>query len=385
MIYLDYAATTPVDSRVLKVMEPYFRETFGNPSSTHQYGLKAEAALEAARRQMAEAINAEPEEIIFTSCGSESDNLAIRGAALAERIKRGANHLISSPLEHSAVIKTVEQLEKYENFQVTWLIPDQFGRISPESVKVSLRPETALVTLMHANNEIGTINPILEIGKVLEDSKTLLHSDAVQGAAHYPLDVEQLGVDLLSIGAHKFYGPKGIGVLYRRKGTKLISRQTGGSQEFSLRAGTENVPLIVGMAKAFTLVQEEFDHRYQHCRKLRDQLIEKVLETIPGSELTGHPEQRLPNHASFIFDKVDGNLLVSLLDQAGFAVSSGSACKTGNPRPSAGLLALGYPPETASGSLRITVGSLTSKQDLDQFIPVLQDTIRRIRTHYEQD
>lgn len=383
MIYLDYAATTPVDPRVLEVMQPYFSEIFGNPSSIHQPGLRAEAALEKARNQIAELINAKQEEIIFTSCGSESDNLAIRGAALAERLKRGANHLISSRLEHSAVIKTIEQLEKYENFEVSWLEPDPYGRITPDSVRASLRPETALVTLMHANNEIGTINPIPEIGQILGDSKTLFHSDAVQGAAHFPLDVRLLGVDLLSIGAHKFYGPKGIGVLYRRTGTSLISCQTGGSQEFSLRAGTENVPLIIGMAKAFSLVREEFDHRDQHSRQLRDHLISNILGTISDVELTGHPEKRLPNHASFVFEKVDGNLLVSLLDQAGFAVSSGSACKTGNPRPSSGLLELGYPPETASGSLRVTVGSLTTRQDLEKFIPALRDSVKRIRKYHE--
>jgi len=383
MIYLDYAATTPVDPRVLEVMQPYFSEIFGNPSSIHQLGLKAESAVEQARTQIAESINARPEEIIFTSCGSESDNLAIRGAALAERLKRGANHIISSRLEHSAVIKTIEQLEKYDNFKVSWLEPDQYGRITPDSVQANLRPETALVSVMHANNEIGTINPIAEIGQILSDSNTLFHSDAVQGAAHFPMDVEFLGVDLLSIGAHKFYGPKGIGVLYRRHGTRLISRQTGGSQEFSLRAGTENVPLIVGMAKAFRLVQEEFDHRYQHSHQLRDFLTTKILSTISEGELTGHPEQRLPNHASFVFNKVDGNLLVSLLDQAGFAVSSGSACKTGNPRPSSSLLSLGYPPDTASGSLRVTVGSLTTKHDLEQFIPILEDCIDRIRTYHE--
>jgi cysteine desulfurase len=383
MIYLDYAATTPVDPRVLEVMQPYFSEIFGNPSSIHQLGLRAESALESARHQIAELINAKPEEIIFTSCGSESDNLAIRGAALAERLKRGANHIISSHLEHSAVIKTIEQLEKYDNFEVSWLEPDQSGTITPDSVQANLRPETALVTVMHANNEIGTVNPIADIGKILSDTKTIFHSDAVQGAAHFPLDVELLGVDLLSIGAHKFYGPKGIGVLYRKNGTNLISRQTGGSQEFSLRAGTENVPLIVGMAKAFSLVREEFDHRDQHNRQLRDYLTAKILGTISEVELTGHPEKRLPNHASFVFNKVDGNLLVSLLDQAGFAVSSGSACKTGHPRPSSGLLALGYPPETASSSLRVTVGSPTTKQDLEQFIPALQDSIERIRAYHE--
>ncbi len=341
MIYLDYSATTPVDSRVVEAMTPFFSGSFGNPSSIHRYGQVAEAAIESARELVASVLNCQPGEIIFTSCGSESDNLAIRGAAYAMREKTGAKWILASRAEHPAVTNTLKHLEKYEGFLVEWLDVDEEGRVTPESVAKAICDQTAIVSVMYANNEIGTINPILEIAEVCRAHNILFHTDAVQAAAYLPLDVQALGVDMMSLGAHKFYGPKGVGALYVRKGTPLVSQQTGGGQEFSLRAGTQNVPYIVGFADALRLTREEREQRTAHVKPLRDKIIGTVLETIPDSHLTGDLESRLPHHASFAFKDADGNLLLTLLDAAGFACSSGSACKTGNPEPSEVMNAIG--------------------------------------------
>src|SRR3990170_6577461 len=356
-IYFDYAATTPLDPRVAHAMQPYFSEEFGNPSSVHGYGQRAEAALEEARQRLAVRLNAQPEEIIFTSGGTESDNLALRGVALAARQDRGAAHLLISPVEHDAVAKTGGQLAEHFGFSLELLPVDEFGMVPPSEVAHRLRPETALVSVILGNNEIGTINPIAEIAAVCGEHGVLLHSDAVQSGAYSSLDVGQLGVDLLSIGAHKFYGPKGVGALYVRSGTPLLPAQTGGSHEGGRRAGTPNVAYIVGMAKAFEIAQTELAERAAHLSTLRDRVIGGVLDSIPGSQLTGHREQRLANHASFVFKGVDGNALLMLLDDAGFACSSGSACKTGDPQPSQVLLALGLSPEWALGPLRVTIGN----------------------------
>ena len=280
-IYLDYAATTPVDTRVLDVMMPYFSASFGNPSSVHRYGQQAEAAIESARETVASALNCRADEIVFTSCGSESDNLALRGAALAMCEKTGANRILTSRAEHHAVSKTAKQLEKYFGFEVKWLDLDEFGMVQPQTVEHTLDDQTALVSVMYANNEIGTINPIREIAEVCHQHSVLFHTDAVQAAPYLPVDVHLLGVDLLSLGAHKFYGPKGIGALYVRKGTPLISSQTGGGQENNLRAGTQNVPYIVGLAEALQLTVEEREQRIAHVKPLRDQIIGAILETIP--------------------------------------------------------------------------------------------------------
>ena len=332
-IYLDYAATTPVDARVLDAMMPYFSASFGNPSSVHRYGQQAEAAMSSARETVASALNCRADEIVFTSCGSESDNLALRGAALAMREKTGANRILTSKAEHHAVSKTAEQLEKYFGFEVRWLDLDEFGMVQPQTVERTLDDKTALVSVMYANNEIGTINPIRTIAEICHQHGVLFHTDAVQAAAYLPVDVQLLDVDLLSLGAHKFYGPKGVGVLYVRKGTPLISSQTGGGQENGRRVGTQNVPYIVGFAEALRLTVQEREQRITHVRPLRDQLIGAVLEAIPDLRLTGHMATRLPNHASFAFKSVDGNLLLTLLDAAGFACSSGSACKTATLNP----------------------------------------------------
>jgi cysteine desulfurase len=379
-IYLDYAATTPVDERVLEAMLPYFHETFGNPSSVHRAGQRAEAAVDAARETVAAVLNCRPDEVLFTSCGSESDNLALRGAALAMREKTGAKWILTSKAEHHAVSKTAEQLEKYYGFQVEWLELDDNGRITPEVVEKALCGETALVSVMYANNEIGTINPIREIAEVCHRQGVLVHTDAVQAAAYLPVDVQALGVDLLSLGGHKFYGPKGVGALYVRKGTPLIPSQTGGGQEFGLRAGTQNVPYIVGFAEALKLVAEERAARMAHVRPLRDQIIGTVLEEIPETQLTGHPAERLPQHASFVFKDVDGNLLLTLLDAAGFACSSGSACKTGNPEPSEVISALGLTRDWGLGSLRITLGSGTTPAEVEAFLKALPELVEKARS-----
>ena len=378
-IYLDYAATTPVDGRVVAAMQPYYNISFGNPSSIHHYGQQAEMALETARRIVADQINALPSEIIFTSCGSESDNLALRGIALSARQNKRGNHLLVSPIEHPAVLETANQLAELHGFEVSYLPVDPDGVVTASGVKSLLRDDTILVSVMAANNEIGTINPVSEIGELCQENGVPFHTDAVQYGAHYSLDVNELKVDLLSLGAHKFYGPKGVGVLYIRSGLELKSMQTGGSQEFGLRAATQNIPLIVGMAEAFQLIQDEGSKRREHVLPLRDQIIKSVLEQIPASQLSGHSQQRLPNHASFVFQGADGNTLIQVLDAAGFACSSGSACKTGDPKPSSVLLHLGYEPAWALGSLRVTLGKDSSSDDVNKFLEILPGCVEKVR------
>jgi cysteine desulfurase len=379
MVYLDYSATTPVDARVIQAMTPYFATSFGNPSSVHHYGQVAEAAVDSARETVASVLKCKPEEIIFTSCGSESDNLAIRGAAYAMRAKTGAKWILASRTEHPAITRTLLHLEKYEGFLIEWLDVDEHGRVTSEIVSNAICKDTAIVSVMYANNEIGTINPVKEIADVCKANQILFHTDAVQAAAYLPVDVEVLGVDMMSLGAHKFYGPKGVGALYLRKGTPLVSHLTGGGQEFNLRAGTQNVPYIVGFAEALRLTNEERDQRVMHVKPLRDQIIGTVLETIPDSRLTGDMESRLPHHASFAFKDVDGNLLLTLLDAAGFACSSGSACKTGNPEPSEVMNAIGLSRDWGLGSLRVTLGVQTTPADVDSFLYVLPDLVQRAR------
>ncbi len=378
-IYLDYAATTPVDPRVLDAMLPYFNKTFGNPSSVHRYGQQAESAVETARETVAAALHCRPDEIVFTSCGSESDNLALRGAALAMREKTGANWILTSRAEHHAVSKTAEQLEKQYGFQVEWLDTDETGVVSAETVEKAICKDTALVSVMYANNEIGTINPVAEIVAVCRAHNIPFHTDAVQAAAYLPVDVTTLSVDLMSLGAHKFYGPKGVGALYVRKGTPILPVQTGGGQEFGLRAGTQNIPYIVGFAEALRLTVEERDARIAHVKPLRDHIIGAVLESIPDSRLTGHPVTRLPNHCSFAFKNVDGNSLLQLLDAAGFACSSGSACKTGNPEPSEVMAAIGLSRDWGLGSLRVTLGAATTPAEVDAFLKALPELVKRAR------
>ncbi len=378
-IYLDYSATTPVDPRVLEVMLPYFSDSFGNPSSIHRHGQQAEAALDTAREQVAGILNCRPEEIVFTSCGTESDNLALRGAAYAMKEKTGATWILTSKAEHHAVSRTAGQLAGHHGFQVEWLEVDGFGRVTPETVERAICDQTALVSVMYANNEIGTINPIPDIAEVCRRHGVPFHSDAVQAAAYLPLDVKALGPDLMSLGGHKFYGPKGVGALYVRKGTPLLPSQTGGGQEGGWRAGTQNVPYIVGFARALQLAVDERQARLAQVKPLRDHLIGAVLETIPDARLTGHPGERLPNHASFAFKGVDGNLLLTLLDAAGFECSSGSACKTGSPEPSEVMFAIGLPREWGLGSLRITLGTGTTPPQVEAVLRALPKLVNQAR------
>ncbi len=380
-VYLDYAATTPVDERVLQAMLPYFSGTFGNPSSIHQFGQQAEAALEAARQQVATDLNTHPEEVVFTACGSESDNLALRGAAFARRKQTGARHLLISPVEHHAVSHTAEQLAGEFGFELEYLAVDEFGMIQPAEVARRIRPDTALVSVIYANNEIGTINPVAGIGAVCRQMGVPFHSDAVQAAAHLRMDAQADKVDLLAIGAHKFYGPKGVGALYVRKGTPLMPVETGGGQEAGLRAGTQNVPYIAGLAEAFHRAQSDLDERARVYTDLRDHLIGQVLESVPGARLTGHPSRRLPNHASFVFEGADGNHLLMLLDLAGIACSSGSACKVGSPKPSEVLLAIGLPERWALGSLRVTLGRDSTPNQIERFLKVLPGLVEKSRKH----
>jgi cysteine desulfurase len=379
-IYLDYAATTPVDPRVFQAMHPYFTDTFGNPSSVHRHGQLAEVALENARETIAKILNCLPVEIIFTSCGTESDNLAIRGAALLARQERGANHILISPVEHHAVTHTAQQLSAIFGFELEYLPVDKYGQTHPEDVAPRIRKDTAVVSVIYANNEIGTINPISEIGFLCHSRGIIFHTDAVQAAAYLPLNVDALNADLISIGAHKFYGPKGIGALYKRNDTHVLPTQTGGSQEFGLRAGTQNIPYIVGMAEALRLAQTERGERSAHLITMRDRLIGTILEEISDVQLTGHPTERLPNHASFIFKGVDGNALLMLLDIEGFACSSGSACKTGDPEPSGVLTSLGLSRDWTLGSLRVTLGMDTTPQDIGSFLTVLPRVIEKLRS-----
>ncbi len=378
-IYLDYAATTPVDERVLNAMIPYFSGTFGNPSSIHQYGQQAEAAIEEARLRVANDLHAAADEIIFTACGTESDNLALRGAAFAQRHASQKKHILISPVEHHAVSHTAEQLAVEFGFDLEYLPVDEYGRIDPEELDRRIRPDTAIVSVIYANNEIGSINPVAKIGQVCRQHNTLFHSDAVQAAAHLPMNVQADGVDLLAMGAHKFYGPKGIGALYNRRGTRLLPVITGGGQEYGLRAGTQNVPYIAGLAEAFHLAQNSAADYARQSIEMRDFLIGRVLETVPDARLTGHPTQRLPNHASFVFKGADGNCLLMLLDLAGFACSSGSACKVGSPKPSEVLLALGLSPNWALGSLRVTLGKDSTPAQIEMFSDVLPGLVEKAR------
>jgi cysteine desulfurase len=377
--YFDHAATTPVNPSVLEEMLPFFTEEFGNPSSIHFWGQKAEAALENARLLCGKCLRIKPENIIFTSGGTESDNLALRGTALLRRKLTGADEIITSPVEHHAVSVTAKQLAEDFGFKLINLPVDQYGLVDSEEVKKKITSKTAIVSVIYGNNEIGSINPIQEIGLICKEAGIPFHSDAVQAAAHLPMDMNRDNLDLISVGAHKMYGPKGVGLLGLSSTTRLLPTQTGGGQEFHLRSGTQNIPLIVGLARAFLLAQTKIDERNAEISCLRDELIARVLDSIPGAYLTGHPTNRLPNHASFVFDRVDGNRLLTLLDVRGFACSSGSACKVGSPTPSDVLLALGIKPDLALGSLRITLGQSNTHEQIEVLAAAIIESVEMIR------
>ncbi len=379
-IYLDYAATTPVDERVVEVMLPYFNRQFGNPSSIHGYGQDAEAAVEDARETISRLLDVSPGEIVFTGCGTESDNLALRGVAFARKLRKGTDRILISPVEHHAVSRTAQQLADHFGFRLEYLKVDSFGMVDPENLRKIIDHDVAIVSVIYGNNEIGTINPVKELGQICRDYDVPFHVDAVQAAAHVRMNGISEWCDLASFGAHKFYGPKGVGALYIREGTPILATQTGGGQEGGIRSGTQNVPYIVGMAKAFELVQTEGLRNQDSLIRFRNQIISSVQNNVVGTHLTGHPSDRLANHASFVFEGVDGNQLLVFLDAAGFACSSGSACKTGAPQPSEVLLALGIPHHLALGSLRVTIGKYTTSEEVEKFTESLPVLIQKLRT-----
>lgn len=376
-VYLDYAATSPMDTKTVDRMLPFFTLQFGNPSSLHFFGQQADHAVDDARNVILRLYKSLDYDLVFTSGGTESDNLALKGSSTPRDQTRKKKILIS-PVEHPAIDKTAKRLEMDGIAQIDQLRVDNYGLLLYEDLKEKL-PDTSLVSVVWANNEIGTINDIGVIAKMCHGSGALLHTDAVQAAAHLDINLSELGIDMLSIGGHKFGGPKGVGCLIIRKSIKLNSQNVGGGQEGGIRGGTHNVPLIVGMQAALELACEERESTNLHLIHLRDQIIAEILKKVSGSYLTGHPVYRLPNHASFVFEGVRGQDLVISLDMAGFSVSSGSACKVGNPSPSQVLLAIGIPEDLAMGALRVTVGRNTTENEVSSFLKVFPKIIRNLR------
>ncbi len=375
-IYLDYAATTPTHPEVVKAMSPYFTEAFGNPSSIHSYGQEAKGAIEEARVKIASLISARGGEIVFTSGGTEADNFAIKGVAFANE-SRG-NHIITSSIEHPAVIETCKFLEK-RGFRVTYLPVDEYGLVDLDDVRKAITDKTILVSVMHANNEMGTIEPIAEIDKIAKEAGVYFHTDAVQAVGHIPVDVKELGVDLLSMSAHKLCGPKGVGALYIRKGTKLISFMHGGEQERRRRASTENVPGIVGFGKAAELAQQEMSEEAERLTYLRDRLVKGLLERIDHTRLNGHPIMRLPNNVNVSVDFVEGESMLLNLDLEGICASTGSACSSSSLEPSHILLAIGLSHEQAHGSLRFSLGKWTTEEEIERVLDVLPSIVVKLR------
>lgn len=377
IVYLDHSATTGVAASVVEAMLPYFRDAYGNPSSLHALGQRAQQALEQAHRVVAEILNCAPREVVFTGSGTESDNLALRGVALARRHE--GRHIVTTPIEHHAISHTLEQLRQTMGVEVTEVPVDEYGLVDPEAVAEALRPDTILVSVMYANNEVGTIQPIAEIGALVRERGITFHTDAVQAGGYLPLDVEALQVDLLSLSGHKFHGPKGVGVLYVRRGTPYVSTLTGGGQEDGRRSGTQNIPGIVGLATALRLAQTDRAAKNERLRAMRDHLIGGVLESVPGSQLTGHPERRLPGHASFTIDGVEADALLLALDLEGIAASSGSACASGAAEPSHVLGAMGVPHAQAMGALRLSLGDDNEPADVERALDVLPKVVERLR------
>ncbi|MBA2285407.1 MAG: cysteine desulfurase NifS [Ktedonobacteraceae bacterium] len=375
-IYLDHAATTALDPRVLEAMIPYFTTEYGNASSIYALGRHAMQAIDGAREQVAGVLGCRPTEIAFTGCGSESDNLAIKGLAYASQ-KKG-QHIITSQIEHHAVLHTCQYLERF-GFRTTYLPVDAYGCVNPDDVERALSEQTILVSIMYANNEIGTIEPVAEIGRICRARKVPFHVDAVQAGGALSFEVADLNADLLSLSAHKFYGPKGVGILYTRQGVRILPQLQGGSQERGRRAGTENVAGIVGAATALRLAYEDLPQVTPRLRALRDRLINGILETIPRSRLTGHPSERLPNNASFCFEGAEGESILLSLDLHGIAASTGSACTSGSVDPSHVLIALGLPPEWSHGSLRLTLGKENTAADVDAVLALLPGIVEKVR------
>jgi cysteine desulfurase len=375
-IYLDYAATTPTHPEVVKAMLPYFTEVFGNPSGIYSCGQEAKGILEESRNKIANLIGAQDEEIVFTSGGTEADNFAIKGIAYANKAR--GNHIITSSIEHHAVLETCKFLEK-RGFRTTYLPVDSYGVISPDDVRQAITDKTILISIMHANNEIGTIEPITEIGNIAREAGIYFHTDAVQTAGHIPISVDEFGVDLLSMSAHKLYGPKGIGVLYIRKGTKMVPFMHGGGQERERRASTENVPGIVGFGRAVEIAQEEMDEEAERLTYFRDKLVDGFTERIDHTHLNGHPTNRLPNNVNISINFIEGESMCLNLDLQGICASTGSACSSSSLEASHVLLALGLPHEQAHGSLRFTGGKWTTEEEIDQVLEILPRVVDKLR------
>lgn len=375
-IYLDHAATTPVRTEVIDEMLPYFNQKFGNPSTIYSLGRESKKAMEEAREKVAKAIGAQPREIFFTGSGTEADNWAVKGVAYANRQK--GKHIITSAIEHHAVLHTCQYLES-DGFEVTYLPVDADGLVTAKQVKAAIRPDTILITIMFANNEIGTIQPVAEIGKIAKEKGIYFHTDAVQAMGNIDINVADMNIDMLSMSSHKFYGPKGIGALYVKKGVKLTSFMHGGAQERGRRASTENVAAIVGMAKALEIAVENLEQYNKKLLALRDRTINEIQKQIPFVRLNGHREKRLSGNVNFSFEFIEGESLLLMLDMKGIAASSGSACTSGSLDPSHVLLAIGLPHEIAHGSLRITFGENNCDSDVDYLMEVLTPIVQRLR------
>lgn len=375
-IYLDYAATAPCDPEVVRAMEPYFFDKFGNASSIHAYGQEAKAAVEDARERLASFLGAKPEEIVFTSGGTESDNFAIEGVAYA--MQKKGNHIITSAIEHHAVSEPCKFLKK-QGFNITTVAVDKYGLVSPEEIKKAITDKTILISVMHANNEIGTIQPISEIGKIAREKGIYFHTDAVQTVGHVPVNVDDLNVGLLSLSAHKFYGPKGVGALYIRKGTRIERFLHGGDQEKSRRASTQNTTGIVGLGKAIELCRDKMTEEASYQISLRDKLIKEIADKIPEVYLNGHPTKRLPNNVNFSIKYIEGESILLSLDMLGIAASTGSACTSSSLEPSHVLLAIGLSHEIAHGSLRISLGRWTKESDINYLLEHLPRVVEKLR------
>ena len=375
-VYLDYAATTPTHPEVVKAMLPYFTEVFGNPSSIYACGQEAKGAIDEARVKVANLIGAHDEEIVFTSGGTEADNFALKGVASAHENK--GNHIITTAIEHHAGVEASKFLQR-RGFMITCLPVDAYGLVAPDDVRRAITDKTILISVMHSNNEMGTIEPIAEIGKIAKEAGIYFHTDAVQSVGHIPVDVNELGVDLLSMSAHKLCGPKGVGALYIRKGTKLSPFMHGGEQERRRRASTENVPGIVGFGRAVELAQQEMSEEVERLSRLRDKLIEGLLEQIDHTRLNGHPLKRLPGNVNISVDFVEGESMCLNLDLSGICASTGSACSSSSLEPSHVLLAIGLLPEQAHGSLRFTLGKWTTEEEIGQVLQVLPRIVAKLR------
>lgn len=375
-IYMDNSATTPVKKEVLDSMIPYFTEVYGNPSSIYKEGRQAKKALDESREKVAKILGANSKEIYFTSGGSESDNWAIKGVALANKNK--GNHIITTKVEHHAVLHTCEYLER-NGFEVTYLDVDEYGMIDLDDLKNTIRDNTILISIIYANNEVGTIQPIAEIGKIAKENNIFFHTDAVQAIGNIEIDVDELGIDLLSLSAHKFYGPKGVGALYIRKNVKLHPYIHGGAQERNRRAGTESIANIVGLTKALEIAYENLESHNEKMISLRDELIKKIMDNISHVKLNGHPEKRLPGNINVSLKFIEGEALLLSLDMVGIAASSGSACTSGSLDPSHVLLAMGLPHEIAHGSLRLSLGDFNKEDEIDYVVENLKIIVDRLR------